>query len=70
MKLKTLDTVALLEDIPEHGLSRGQVGTIVEQWQEGVWEVEFDTQKGTPVFVAIKEEALLRLEMKITVNFD
>jgi len=24
--------VALLRDLPEHGLVRGQVGTVVDQW--------------------------------------
>ena len=33
--------VALLEDLPEEGLVRGQVGTVVENWAPGVYEVEF-----------------------------
>ncbi len=28
--MKLLDVVALLEDLPEHGLVRGNVGTVVE----------------------------------------
>ncbi len=31
--------VALLEDLPEHRLVRGQVGTVVESWGPGVYEV-------------------------------
>ena len=39
--MKLLDVVALLEDLPELGLFRGQVGTIVEEYEPGVFEVEF-----------------------------
>lgn len=70
MNFKTLDTVALWEGLPDHNLSRGQVGTLVEQWEHGVWEVEFQPQEGHPVFVAVKENVLLRLKMTLTVNFD
>jgi hypothetical protein len=40
-----LDVVALLVDAPEHGLVRGQVGTVVESF-EGVSEVEFSDESG------------------------
>ncbi|MEH1825709.1 MAG: DUF4926 domain-containing protein [Nostoc sp.] len=39
--MKLLDVVALTEDLPELGLHRGQVGTIVEEYESGVFEVEF-----------------------------
>ncbi len=38
--------VALLEDLPEHGLMRGQVGTVVESWAPNVYEVEFADESG------------------------
>ena len=38
--------VALLEDLPQHGLVRGQVGTVVDQLRPGVWEVEFSDHNG------------------------
>jgi hypothetical protein len=54
--------VALLEDLPEHGLVRGQVGTVVESWAPGVYEVEFsDAQGRTYALVALKAEQLMRL---------
>jgi hypothetical protein len=54
--------VALLEDLPEHGLVRGQVGTVVEIWAEGVFEVEFsDDQGATYAMVALKAEQLMKL---------
>lgn len=54
--------VAVLEDLPEHGLVRGQVGTVVEIWEEGVFEVEFsDDQGATYAMVALKAEQLMKL---------
>ncbi|PSN09979.1 DUF4926 domain-containing protein [filamentous cyanobacterium CCP5] len=44
--MKLLDVVALLEDLPELGLFRGQVGTIVEVYEPKVFEVEFSDLKG------------------------
>lgn len=41
-----LDVVALTEDIPEHGLKRGQVGTVVEMLPPDAYEVEFVDQSG------------------------
>ncbi len=54
--------VALLEDLPEQGLVRGQVGTVVETWAPGVYEVEFCDDDGkTYAMVAVKAEQLMRL---------
>ncbi len=44
--MKLLDDVALLEDLPEIGLFRGQVGTIVEEYEPGIFEVEFSNLNG------------------------
>ncbi len=41
-----LDVVALTEDLPERGLYRGQVGTVVESLAPGVFEVEFLDDEG------------------------
>ena len=47
--------VALLEDLPEADLVRGQVGTVVESWAPGVYEVEFADDNGrTYATVAFK----------------
>ena len=45
-EIRLLDVVALTEDVPEHGLLRGQVGTIVEVFAEGSYEVEFSGDDG------------------------
>jgi Domain of unknown function (DUF4926) len=44
--MKLLDIVALLEDLPELSLVRGQVGTIVEEYEPNVFEVEFSDTNG------------------------
>ena len=44
--MKLHDTVALLEDIPALNLYRGQVGTIVKEYEPGVFEVEFSDFEG------------------------
>ena len=45
--MKPLDSVALTQDLPEHGLLRGQVGTIVETLGNA-FEVEFASADGVP----------------------
>jgi hypothetical protein len=44
--MKLLDVVALLENLPELGLHRGQVGTIVEEYEPNIFEVEFSDTEG------------------------
>ncbi len=44
--MKLLDIVALIEDMPDIRLFRGQVGTIVEKYESDVFEVEFSDTKG------------------------
>jgi hypothetical protein len=45
-KIRLLDTVALLEDLPERRLKRGEVGTVVELLAPDVYEVEFCDDDG------------------------
>ena len=61
-EISLLDTVALIEDIPEQGLVRGQVGTIVEVLSPGVFEVEFSDENGsTYALTPLHAEQLLQL---------
>ena len=47
--MKLLDLIALIDDRPDKGLRRGEVGTIVELLAPGVYEVEFcDLEGRTP----------------------
>jgi hypothetical protein len=61
-ELELLSVVALLADLPEHGLVRGQVGTVVERLAPGVYEVEFSDDAGrTYASLAVPGEQLLVL---------
>jgi Domain of unknown function (DUF4926) len=44
--INMLDVVALTEDVPQYGLRRGQVGTVVENLAPEVFEVEFSDNDG------------------------
>jgi hypothetical protein len=44
--MKLLDVVALIQDLPELNLYRGNVGTIVEEYELDVFEVEFSDTTG------------------------
>ncbi len=59
---KILEVVALLEDLKERGLVVGQVGTIVEILDDGVFEVEFCDNEGRAYeILALKADQLLAL---------
>ena len=61
-ELELLSVVALLENIADHGLLRGQVGTVVERLSPGVYEVEFSDDAGrTYASLAVRADQLLQL---------
>jgi Domain of unknown function (DUF4926) len=58
-ELKLLDVVALLEDLPEQDLRRGEVGTVVENWNDNIFEVEFSDDSGKAyAFAALRADKL------------
>lgn len=60
--IQSLDVVALTADLPERGLLRGQVGTVVEALAPGVFEVEFSDDQGrTYAQLALRDSQLLVL---------
>ena len=60
--INLFDVVALIEDHPERGLQRGQVGTVVELLGPGAYEVEFSDNRGqTYAQLALTGEQLLVL---------
>ncbi len=61
LKFKPLDVVALLEDLPQLGLYRGQVGTIVEVYEPSVFEVEFSDTSGRAYAIETLQENQLML---------
>lgn len=66
--LKLLDVVALTVDLPEENLWCGQVGTIVEVFENGKgYEVEFVDKEGkTYGLLALKAEQLMLLHYQPT----
>lgn len=61
-KIKLLDTVALLADLPERKLKRGEVGTVVEILAPDVYEVEFSDDEGqTYAEFALRGDQLVTL---------
>ncbi len=60
--IQLLDVVALTADLPDKGLLRGQVGTVVETLSPGVFEVEFSDDQGRAYAeLALRENQLLVL---------
>lgn len=60
--VELLDVVALIEDLPENNLSRGQVGTVVEVLASGVFLVEFSDNKGrTYAMLPVRAEQFMLL---------
>ena len=57
MKYKTLDVVVLDKELPELGLRRGDLGTVVHIYEPDAVEVEFVTASG-------RTEALATLSTK------
>lgn len=64
-EIRVLNVVALTEDVSEHKLVRGQVGTVVETLADGCFEVEFSDDSGRAyALVALmpRQVMLLRYE--------
>ena len=63
--IQLLDTVALTDDFPEKSLVRGQVGTVVEVFADGQYEVEFADEEGrTYALEALDGDRLLVLRYR------
>lgn len=61
-QIQLLDVVALMVDLPDRGLAKGQVGTVVETLDQGVYEIEFSDDQGkTYASLALRPDQLLIL---------
>jgi hypothetical protein len=61
-RFQLLDVVALKEDLPQHHLSAGQVGTLVEPLAQDVFEVDFSDDEGqTYAMLPLHTSQLLKL---------
>ena len=67
-EIKLFDTVALLKDLPEENLRRGQVGTIVEILADSkAFEVEFADRNGrTYESLGLRPEQIILLRYEPT----
>ena len=65
--VRLLDVVALTVDLPDLGLSRGQVGTVVELLDGDAFEVEFSDDDGrTYATLALRPHQFLILHHRPT----
>ena len=61
-EIELLSEVAVLHDLPEKGLARGQVGTVVELLSPFVAEVEFSDDEGrTYAMASLRADQVIRL---------
>lgn len=61
-EINLFDTVAILEDLPQRNLQRGEVGAVVEILAPDVYEVEFCDDEGrTYAMFALRGEQLVVL---------
>ena len=61
-RLKDLDVVALMVDLPAEGLARGQIGTVVHVYAPDAFEVEFVDNAGhTYALTTLKSDQVMRL---------
>jgi hypothetical protein len=59
--MKELDTIVLADDLPELGLAKGDLGTVVLTHREGqAYEVEFVTLDGETVAVTTLRASQVR----------
>ena len=58
--MRELDVVALVADLPEHGLKPGDVGTVVLTHGDSGYEVEFMTLAGETLTVTTLLSSQLR----------
>ena len=60
--LQLLDVVILKSDLPDHNLTAGQVGTLVEELAPNVYEVEFSDDHGqTYAMLPLHTDQVLKL---------
>jgi hypothetical protein len=69
-QFQVLDVVALKTDLPEHNLTAGQVGTLVEPLAPNVYEVDFSDDDGqTYAMLPLHTSQLLKLHYSAANEF-
>ena len=60
--VKLFDVVTLAQDLPQQGLVRGQVGTVVEQYAPDAFAIELSDNNGrTYALVTLRAEQFFAL---------
>lgn len=59
--MKQYDVVKVIRDDPENGITKGQIGTILEVWDEGHFEVEISDSNGITLFLGSLSREILEL---------
>jgi len=63
--IQLLDVVTLVDYLPQRGLGRGQVGTVVDQLAPDVFEVEFvDNDGRTYALLPLQSDHLMPLRFE------
>ena len=66
-EIRLLDVVALVTDVPQHRLNRGEIGAVVECHADDTFEVEFVSQDGyTYALLTLAGNLLIPLREKPT----
>ena len=66
--INTLEVVALLKEMPQHNLLRGQIGTVVEKYTETDFEIEFSDNGGKPIaMLLLNTEDIMLLHNQLEV---
>lgn len=61
--VQILDVVALVEDLPQYGLRRDRVGTVVDVLATDVFEVDFSDNRGhTYIILNLHAQQLMVLD--------
>ena len=62
-EVNILDVVAVLKECPEEGVEKGSIGTVVEAYTSGFYEVEFSDDNGNALsFITLANEDFIVLK--------
>ncbi|WP_115995966.1 DUF4926 domain-containing protein [Cohnella lupini] len=58
--MKQFDVVRITKDDPENGITKGQIGTILEVWDDKNFDVEIsDSSNGITLFLGVLSRDIL-----------
>lgn len=61
-KIEKLDVVAILEDLPELGISRGDIATVLEEVSEKIFLLEISDRNGKTIsMIELPQKSIMKL---------